>query len=96
MQVIFDMRTNEWVKWNEKEHSYLAPELYFEINESPDEYSYHTFNTSNGEKTIKAIDDEDFAEQYKNLQNECTVLYRVSWVMPKDFYNRGLEYFGLK
>lgn len=96
MKVIFDMRTNEWVKWDEKEHSYLAPELYFEIKESLDKYDYHTFYTNAGEKTIKTIDDEDFAEKYENLQKEYTVLYRISWAMPKKVYNGGLSYFGLK
>jgi len=93
--IIFDVRTNEWRKWREEKDNYLAPELYFEIGESPDGKHHHIFNTNLGEKEIVASDDE-FQEQYRDLKNQCSYVLRKKWLMPKEQFEDGLKYFGLK
>ena len=96
MKVIFDTRIEGWVKWDENKHSYLAPELYFEIKESPDEYSYHSFYTNDGIKEFKTIGEKDFKKQYDELNKAFKIQYRISWSLPKDQYEDGLKFFGLK
>lgn len=93
--IIYDARTNEWRKWNELKDSYLAPELYFEIGESPDGKEHHVFRTNLGEKEIVASGDE-FKKEFEELRNQCTYVIREKWLMPKKQFEGGLKYFNLE
>lgn len=96
MKVIYDTRTKGWVEWDENNHSYLAPELYFEIKESPDEYYYHSFYTNDGIKEFKSINEKEFFKKFNKLDKEFKIQYRTSWSLPKEQYEEGLKFFNLK
>ena len=90
--IYYDMRTHEWTK--DLDTNWLAPELYYEIVVSPDEKQYHSFMTKSGIVSFSSINDADFNKQYSKIEDE--VIYRKSWALPKDYYERGLKYFGLE
>jgi hypothetical protein len=92
--IIYDIRTNEWRKWEQKKDNYLAPELYFEVGESPDEKEHHIFRTNLGEKEIIASGDE-FKNKFKELCDQCTYVIRKKWLMPKEQFESNLKYFNL-
>ena len=92
--IIYDLRTDEWRKWDKKKDSYLAPELYFEVGESPDGKEHHVFETALGEKEIVASGDV-FESEFEELCNKCSYVIRKKWLMPKKKFEGGLKYFGL-
>lgn len=89
--IYYDMRTNEWVK--NLDTGWLAPELYYEIHESPDEKQYHSFMTKDGVVTFSSSNDEEFRREYDKISKK--VVYRKSWSVPKQIYEGGIKYFHL-
>lgn len=90
--IYYDMRTHEWTK--DLDTDWLAPELYYEITVSLDEKQYHSFMTRDGIVTFSSVDNADFEKQYNKIESK--VIYRKSWALPKEYYERGLKYFGIK
>lgn len=93
MQIYYDIRINEWV--TDLDVAWLAPELYFEIKESPDDKQYHEFMTDQGLVSFSSTDNNDFQSQMSEIEKTKKILYRVSWSLPKAAYEEGIEYFNL-